>query len=118
MTQMRANKVAEQMKKDISQILHEEVKDPRIGFATVTDVELSPDLRHGKVFVSVFGTPEEKELAFKALNSAAAFIRREVGKRLPIRYTPEIIFREDVSIEHGVRIAELLNQVNKEDKGT
>jgi len=107
----RANRVAEAIKKEVAQMLRDELKDPRIGFVTVTSVEVSQDLRHAKIFFSIYGSGVEKEQSLKALNSAQGFVRSELGKRLRLRYTPEIIFRFDESIEHGARIMELLEEV-------
>ncbi|MCK4437138.1 30S ribosome-binding factor RbfA, partial [bacterium] len=87
--------------------------DPRIGFITITDVELSRDLRHAKVFISVYGDESEKEKALKGLSSAAGFIRREVGKRVKLRYTPEIVFKWDRSIEKGAQIEEVLRRIRQ-----
>ncbi len=114
----RANRVAEAIKKEVAQMLRDELKDPRIGFVTVTSVEVSPDLRHAKVFFSIYGSVEEKQQTLKALNSAQGFVRSELGKRLRLRYAPEIVFRFDESIEHGARIMELLEEVqgSKGDK--
>ncbi|GAW94302.1 30S ribosome-binding factor RbfA [Calderihabitans maritimus] len=113
MSLQRAERVAEQIKKEVAQILREEIKDPRIGFVTVTDVEVSSDLRHVKIYVSVYGDKEEQETTMEGLQNATGFIRREIGQRIPLRYTPEIVFKFDRSIEHGARIAELLAQVRK-----
>lgn len=110
----RAQRVSEQMKKEIAQILQDELKDPRIGFVTITSVEVTNDLRHAKVFVSVFGDEEDKKQTLEALSKASSFIRKEIGKRIKLRYTPEIIFRSDESIEHGAKIAEILNKINSE----
>lgn len=110
----RAQRVAEQIKKEVAQILRDELKDPRIGFATITSVEISSDLRYVKIFVSVYGSEEEKKQTLEALNNASGFIRREIGQRIKLRYTPEIMFKFDESIEHGARIAEILNKIHAE----
>jgi len=113
----RANRLAEEMKKEISDILREEIKDPRVGFVSVTRVEVSPDLRYARAFVSVLGDPEEQQQAEKALKKATGFIRTQLAHRIRLRYTPELSFKLDGSIEHGVRIASLLDQCLDSDLG-
>ena len=110
----RPEKVEQFIKEELSQILQREVRDPRIGFVSVTDVEVSDDLRHTRVFVSVLGDPEAKAATMEGLSSAARYIRRELGQRLQMRFTPEISFRLDESIERGSRIMKLLGEVKNE----
>ena len=110
----RPEKVEQFIKEELSQILQREVRDPRIGFVSVTDVEVSVDLRHARVFVSVLGTPEEKAATMEGLTSASRYIRRELGQRLQMRFTPEISFRLDESIERGSRVMKLLGEVKNE----
>ena len=116
MTYHRADRVKELLRQEISQLIQEEIKDPRIGFATVTDVELSQDLRHAKVFVSVYGDEEARKETLKGLQSAGGFIRNEIGKRIRMKHVPEILFRFDQSIERGARISKLLHEIHNEDK--
>ncbi len=106
----RSERIREEFKREISDILRK-MKDPRIGFVSVTDVELSRDLRHAKVFVSIFGDEAEKENTLAALLHAQGFIRSELGRRIRLRHTPEITFRLDDSIERGDRINRLLRSV-------
>lgn len=106
----RSERIREDFKREISDILRK-MKDPRIGFVSVTDVELSRDLRHAKVFVSIFGDVAEKENTLAALLHAQGFIRSELGRRIRLRHTPEIAFRLDDSIERGDRINRLLRSV-------
>lgn len=106
----------EGLKRETSEILRT-MKDPRIGFVSVTDVEVSRDLRHVKVFVSIYGDEEEKTDTLQALVHAQGFVRSELGKRIRLRHTPEIAFRMDESIERGARINELLRTVAAEDAG-
>jgi ribosome-binding factor A len=115
----RTQRVAEEMKKEISNIIINEIKDPRIsGLITITSVDISDDLRHAKVFVSIYGEKEKKMKTIEGLKNATGFIRREVGNRIRLRYTPEIVFKLDESIEHGVNIAKLLKEVGtQDDKG-
>lgn len=112
----RVERIAEEIKKEVVQMIQEELKDPRIGFVTVTDVEVSSDLRHAKVYVSILGSEEEKKNTLAALQNAQGFVRSELGKRIPLRYTPEITFKFDPSIEHGARIMELLEQIKRESR--
>jgi len=107
----RSNKVAEAIKKEVSLIIHDELKDPRLGFVTITDVELTQDLREAKIFFSVLGKEEEHKKTKLALDSALGFIRRLIGQRIRLRFVPEITFKEDRSSEYGARIEELLNQI-------
>lgn len=93
-------------------LLHE-IRDPRIGFVTLTSIKLSDDLRNAKVFVSVLGE-NKKDTALEGLNSASNYIRKEIGKRIRIRYTPELVFKIDESIEQSMRINRILEEL-KED---
>lgn len=115
MARQRVQRVAEQMKKEIADILKNEIKDPRLGFVSVTEVELSPDLRYAKVYISIFGDEQAKKESLEVLVRATGFVRREIGQRLSLRFVPEITFKFDPSIERGARIAELLHQVRKEE---
>lgn len=112
----RVGRVGEALKEEISQIVREELKDPRVGFVTVTGVEVAPDLGHAKVHVSIMGNEEQVKDSIQALNRAAGFVRSELGKRVRLRHTPEIVFKLDQSIEHGLKISHLLHQVIEEPK--
>ncbi|MBT2654371.1 MULTISPECIES: 30S ribosome-binding factor RbfA [Bacillaceae] len=111
----RANRVGEQMKKELSDIIGRKIKDPRIGFVTVTDVQVTGDLQQAKVFISVLGDDEQKENTLKGLAKAKGFIRTEIGHRIRLRKTPEIIFEWDESIDYGNRIETLLHQLHTDD---
>lgn len=113
-TVQRIERLKDQLKVEISDILHKETKDPRIGFVSITDVEVSKDLRHVKVYVSILGDEEEKATTMAGLAQATGFIRTELGQRIRLRYTPEITFKLDRSLERGARVVELLNQVKAE----
>ena len=89
-------------------MLTRNVKDRRIGFVTVMGVDLSPDLRHAKVFVSAMGTERQKKESMEALNHASGWIRHELGQRIRMKFLPEIVFRPDTSMDHGERIDQLL----------
>jgi ribosome-binding factor A len=113
---IRKERLEELLKREISEIIQREVKDPRIGFVTVTDAEVSRDLSFAKVFVSVLGTEEQQAAALKGLNSATRFIRGEFGQRIKLRQVPEITFRMDTGIQHGARIHELLEQIRRDEQ--
>jgi ribosome-binding factor A len=100
------------MKHEIADILMRKIKDPRIGFVTVTDVEMADDLRNAKVFVSVYGGDKEETLA--GLKSATAFIRLELGKRMRMRFIPELLFRFDATVERGAHIMEVLRSLEED----
>ncbi|MDY7033914.1 MAG: 30S ribosome-binding factor RbfA [Thermodesulfobacteriota bacterium] len=110
----RADRVSDLLREEIARMLLREVKDPRIGFVTITDVEVSDDLRSAKVFFSMVGSEMELEKAMKGLNSASRFIKRKLGKRLRMRYIPDIVFKFDRSLEYGSHI----NGILKELKGS
>jgi len=107
----RTERVDELLRQEIGVLLAKEVADPRIGFATITDVETTPDLRHAKVWVSVIGTPAERAAAVAALAHAVPFIRHELGVRLRIKRIPELHVRLDDTIERGSRVLQLLNDL-------
>lgn len=109
-----AERLAQELKTRIGEILLKEVRDPRVGFATVTSARLSPDQRYAHVYVSVLGSPEETKRTLTALNSAAGFIRRQLGSRMRLRHTPELTFEFDASVETGARMEQLLEEVKKE----
>ncbi|MDQ7819926.1 MAG: 30S ribosome-binding factor RbfA [Armatimonadota bacterium] len=108
----RPDKVREFIREQVSDILHHQVKDPRIGFVSVTEVEISPDLRHARVFVSVLGDEQAKAQTMAGLHSAAGFVRGELGRRLQMRFVPEITFRLDESIERGTRVVSLIRRLS------
>lgn len=111
---LRANKVGEQMKKELGEIIGRKIKDPRVGFVTVTDVQVTGDLQQATVFISVLGDEEQKENTLKGLAKAKGFIRSEIGQRIRLRKTPEIFFEFDESIDYGNRIETLLTQIQNE----
>src|SRR5579859_6954324 len=107
----RQEKLGELIAAELSELLRTRVKDPRIGFASITRVEVSGDFRHAKVHVSVMGTPEEQAESMKGIRNASGFLRHELASRLTLRYMPELAFKLDSSIEEGARILELINRV-------
>ena len=111
----RTQRLGLQIQHEISLILSRNLKDPRIGFVTVTGVELSPDLRHAKIFVSVMGGDAEKRESLDTLNHAAGWIRHELGQRIRMKFLPEVVFRPDTSLEYGERIDRLLDEIHGDD---
>jgi ribosome-binding factor A len=114
----RSERVGHAIKKEVSNIIHDEMKDPRMGFVTITNVELTNDLRFAKIFFSVLGNDEEKKKTSEALDSAVGFIRKLVSERIKLRYSPDMVFKEDRSIECSMHIEEIINELKgkKEDE--
>ena len=113
MSDIRANRVAEQIKKEISDIVNNKIKDPRIGFITITDVEVTGDLQQAKIFFSILGDEEERESSLLGLDKASGFIRSEIGRRIRLRKVPEISFEYDVAHEYGNHIDALLRNLEE-----
>src|SRR5947209_5255812 len=109
----RQVQVAEEIQQIISLLLQREMKDPRIGFVTVTQVEVTQDLKYARIFVSVMGTQEEQQATMAALASGRGFMRRELASRMEIRFVPELQFRLDRGIEYSDRINRLLNDLKQ-----
>jgi ribosome-binding factor A len=107
----RTDRVDELLREEIGALLAKEVADPRIGFATITDVETSPDLRHAKVWVSVIGERADRDETVRALQQAMGFVRHELGRRLRIKRIPELHVRLDDSAERGTRVLHLLHEL-------
>src|SRR5690242_6672924 len=99
-------------------MLQRELKDPRIGFTTVTSVDMSSDLKYARIYVSVMGTPEEQKATMQALTSGRGFIRRELASRLDLRFAPEIRFKLDTTAEYSDRISRLLNEIKEEEQAS
>ena len=106
----RQEKLGELFAAELSDLLRTRVKDPRVGFASITHVEVSGDYRHAKIYVSVLGSEEERANTMKALQHATGFLRHELASRVTLRYMPEIVFKLDTSIEQGSRILELIRE--------
>lgn len=117
MSRQRPERVQEALRQEISRIVLGEIKDPRIGFITITKVELTKDLRYAKIFFSVLGEAKDKALALKGLNSAKGYIKGLIADRIKLRLVPEISFRIDESIEHTKEIYDLFERIKKKDKG-
>lgn len=114
MSSRRQEQVAEFLRDEVSEIITREMKDPRLGFVSITRVELSPDLRYAKVFISVFGPEEEREATLRALSGAAGFVRYQLKPRMRIRHIPEISFQLDRSMEHAEEVARTLNKIRRQ----
>lgn len=113
----RIERISEEIKREMSNIIQNELKDPRLSMLiSITHLNVTKDLRFAKVYVSIMGSDEEKTNALEGLKSAAGFIRREIGHRIQIRYTPEIHFELDNSIEKGAYITKLINEASAQDK--
>lgn len=108
----RSERLGELILAEVSDLLARHIKDPRIGFVTFTRVEVSDDLRHAKVFVSTLGSAPDKARTLQGLASASGYMRRHLGRALHLRYTPELTFVLDESLEHGAKIAQLLRQLH------
>lgn len=107
----RAVRLREEIKREVSVIIQRQVKDPRLGMVSVTDVDLSRDFSYCKIFVSILGDENQREQSLAGLRRATGFIRSELGKRLRVRHVPEISFSYDASLEHGARINAILKEI-------
>lgn len=113
----RSRRLGEQIHKEISSLLVKGVKDPRIGFVTITAVEMTPDLHLARIFYTVMGSQEEIHAAEAGLKKAVPFFRRELGRRMRTRYVPDLLFVYDSSLDYGNRIEALINQVKADQIG-
>ena len=111
----RLERVNQLIKEEISMLVQRQLKDPRLGFVTVTEVDTSPDLRHAKIYVSVLGPEAQWAASFKALESARGFIWSWLRKNLDLRVTPQLLFRPDRSMEHAAHIQSLLASLKSHD---
>lgn len=112
--QYRPNRLAQELKNEISAIITREMPHHNFGFVTITEVKVSPDLRYARVLVSVFGPPDEQKKSLDLLNSEKAFVRQLIAKRFRLRHAPEISFVYDETIEHGDRMLRMIEEVKKE----
>ncbi|MGI8824129.1 MAG: 30S ribosome-binding factor RbfA [Chloroflexota bacterium] len=115
MSERRRQRVAEEIQRRASQFIREELKDPRLGFLTITGVDINSDLTHAILHVSVMGTEEEQRETMRTLQRAKGLIKRDIGDWLQIRTVPDIAFRHDTSIERGTRILQIMNTLEQED---
>lgn len=114
-TNRRVARVAELIRREVSQMLLNGIKDDRVGagMVSVTDVDVSGDLQHAKIYVSIYGTDAARAETMAGLKSATGYVRSELGHRIRLRRTPEVVFQEDRSIERGTRVLSLINQLNQ-----
>jgi ribosome-binding factor A len=109
----RVSRIASMIKREVSQLVMNEIKDDRVGagMVSVTDVNVSGDLQHAKIFVSIYGTPEAKAETMQGLKASTGFVRRELSQRIRLRRSPEVVFVEDTAIERGDRMLNLLKAI-------
>ena len=117
MSERRIRRLAEEIREEVARILGAGLKDPRIGFVTVTRVELTADLRQTRVYVGVLGDALQRQRCLQGLRQAAGFVRRELGHRLTVRHTPEVEFVYDTGLDAAERVAQLLDEVKGKDEG-
>lgn len=114
MTTRRAERIAEAMKEEIADIIRSELRDPTLGLVSVVRVEVSSDLAYAKVFVSALSDEKGREAAMEALRKASGFIRGEVTRRLRLRVAPELAFHYDKSVEYGIKLAKIFDEIKEE----
>ncbi len=112
----RASRVAEELRKIVTEILHKELSDPRLGFITVTKIDVTDDLRMGRIYYSVLGSDDQKESTAETLAEQIGYIRRLVAERLNMKFAIEIRFEQDHSIDHSFKIDEILKKISDKEK--
>lgn len=112
---LRQEKVQQAIKKEVSHIIANELKDPRLGFVTITAVEVTADLRYAKIYFSVLGKDKEYARTREALQSAEGFIRKHLAETIQLKFAPEIVFKEDHSSEYSIRIQAVIDEIHKMD---
>ncbi|WP_279041873.1 30S ribosome-binding factor RbfA [Brevibacillus borstelensis] len=118
MNKTRMSRVGEEIKKELSIVLQRGLKDPRIGFVTVTDVEVTSDLQLAKVYVSIFGSEEQRRDSLAGLQKAKGYLRTEIGRRGKLRHIPDFVFKLDESIDYGSKIETILREISTDgEKG-
>jgi ribosome-binding factor A len=113
----RLERVAEQIRAALADAIRDDVRDTRVGFVTLTEVAVSPDLKQARVYVSRLGSPSDRTEAVAALNRAAPFLRRALARRARLKFTPSIRFVEDATIERGSRVEAIIQEIHAEDGG-
>ncbi|MEI7832603.1 MAG: 30S ribosome-binding factor RbfA [bacterium] len=113
MSSTRKQRMTRLLKEELSHIILKEMNDPRLGFVSIIDIEFRQDYRAAKIFISVYGTPEQQAESMEVLKNASSFLRGELSRQIDLRYTPELIFVHDTSIERGSHIFELLKQAKE-----
>ena len=118
MTKRRQERMSVEIQRFLAQILMEQIKDPRVDLSTVsvTRVDVSPDLGHARIHISVLGNEEKQQQTMKVLEKAKGFVRTELAKEIQLRHAPELEFRLDKSIEHGIRISSLLEEIKQDEE--
>ncbi|MBU0881126.1 MAG: 30S ribosome-binding factor RbfA [Candidatus Omnitrophica bacterium] len=116
MSSQRSGRVQEAIRQEVSSIIHSQIRDPRLGFLTITGVELTKDLRYARIYFSVLGGDKEKKLALRGLNSAKGYIKGLLGDRIKLRYMPDIEFKIDETLERTRNIYDLFEKIKKEKK--
>ena len=111
----RSRRVAEQIQRELSDIIRMELKDPRVGMITITDVEVTPDVAHAKVYFTLLGEASKIEETTFALKHAAGFLRSVLAHRLKLRVVPQLLFKYDASVERGARLSQLIDAAVAED---
>jgi ribosome-binding factor A len=114
----RSERLGEEVREEVARIIAEGLKDPRIGFVTVTRVDLTADLRNARVYVGVLGDRAQRDKTLAGLRQAAGFIRRELGKRIRVRHTPELEFKYDSGLDATDRVARLIEETRAEPRST
>jgi len=109
----RPQRLALQIQQEVSLMISRNMKDRRVGFVTVTGVQLSPDFRHARIFISLMGSDSEKEESLETLNHASGWVRHELGQRIRMKFLPEIIFQLDTSQEYGAHIDRLIDEIHE-----
>lgn len=109
----RTERLGEEIREEVARMITGELKDPRIGFVTVTRVDLGPDLRQARVYVGVLGTDKQRQTSLTGLKQAAGFMRRALGQRLRLRHAPELVFQYDEGLEASDRVARLLSEIQR-----
>ena len=109
----RPDRVGHMVQQELANLLVNEVKDPRVGFVTVTEVRMSPDLRNANVFVSILGPDEQRAQSMEGLRAATGYLRREVGKRLKLRFIPELAFSNDTSLDQAARLEQVFSAIKR-----
>ncbi len=115
---VRSEKVRVQLKRELSRILQEDLKDPRIGFATIMRIDLTGDLRHARIYFSVLGDEKAKVSSIEGIESASGYIRRLIGERLKLKYVPELSFKLDRSIEYSINLEKTFERLKNEHKNS
>ncbi len=119
MARYRSGRINEEMKKELASLVMTDIRDPRLtAMVSITDVEVTKDLSYAKVYVSIFGTDKEKADSLEAIKNASSFLRREIGRRMNLRHTPELVIMLDTTIDRGMHIDDLIRRISndKDDK--